>query len=130
MDFVRRVFSIRIHSPLLSGLITAFSWMFVGALILSLFLWLTGMREQDLSFYTYLVHSISLLFGGFVSGKKSGERGWYHGGITGAVYGILVLIIGFLALDASIRLFDLLEWGIAFIVGALGGIFGVNTKKS
>ncbi|MFD1138140.1 TIGR04086 family membrane protein [Paenibacillus urinalis] len=129
MDFVRRVFSIRIHSPLLSGLITAFVWMFVGALVLSLFLWLTGMREQDLSFYTYLVHSIALLFGGFAAGKKSGERGWYHGGITGAVYGLLVFVIGFLALNSSIQLYDLLQWVIAFIVSALGGIFGVNVKR-
>ncbi|MCM3129963.1 MULTISPECIES: TIGR04086 family membrane protein [unclassified Paenibacillus] len=129
MDFVRRVFSIRIHSPLLSGLITAFVWMFVGALVLSLFLWLTGMREQDLSSYTYFVHSIALLFGGFASGKKSGERGWYHGGITGVVYGLLVFVIGFLALNSSIQLYDLLQWVIAFFVAALGGIFGVNIKR-
>lgn len=130
MQFVRRLFSVRINSPLLSGLNAAFIWMFIGAFVLSLFLWLTGMREQDLSFYTYVVHAVSLLIGGVISGKRSNERGWYHGGITGAVYGLLILVIGFLALDSSLQLKDVLQWGAAFILGAIGGIFGVNIEKS
>lgn len=130
MQFVRRLFSVRISSPLLSGLNAAFIWMFIGAFVLSIFLWLTGMREQDLSFYTYVVHAVSLLIGGFISGKRSNERGWYHGGIMGAVYGLLILVIGFLALDSSLQLIDVLQWGAAFLLGAIGGIFGVNVGKS
>lgn len=130
MQFVRRLFSIRLQNPLLSGLNTAFIWMFIGAFILSLFLWLSGLREQDLLFYTYLVHAVSLLFGGFVSGKRASERGWYHGGITGAIYGFLILMIGFLALESAFSLSDLLQWGAAFVLGAIGGMFGVNTGKS
>ncbi|MBD8838899.1 MULTISPECIES: TIGR04086 family membrane protein [Paenibacillus] len=130
MQLIRRLVSFRVSNPILSGLCQAFVWMFIGAFILSLFLWMSGMREQDLSLYTYVVHGLSLLVGGFVAGKRSGEKGWYYGGITGIVYGLLVLLIGFLALDASFNWKDSLQLLSAFFISALGGIFGVNTHRS
>lgn len=130
MQLIRRLFSIRVSNPILSGLCHAFVWMFIGALVLSFFLWMSGMREQDLSTYTYVVHGLSLLIGGFIAGKRSGEKGWYYGGLTGIVYGLLVLLIGFLALDASVNWKDSLQLLSAFLLSALGGIFGVNTQRS
>ncbi|MFX3646996.1 MAG: TIGR04086 family membrane protein [Paenibacillus sp.] len=130
MQLIRRLVSFRVSNPILSGLCQAFVWMFIGALILSFFLWMSGMREQDLSMYTYVVHGLSLLVGGFVAGKRSGEKGWYYGGITGIVYGLLVLLIGFLALDASFNWKDGLQLLSAFFISALGGMFGVNTHRS
>ena len=55
MQLIRRLVSFRVSNPILSGLCQAFVWMFIGAFILSLFLWMSGMREQDLSLYTYVV---------------------------------------------------------------------------
>lgn len=130
MQLIRRVISFRMSNPILSGLCHAFVWMLLGALILSLFLWMSNMREQELSLYTYVVHGLSLLVGGFVAGKRSGEKGWYHGGLTGIIYGLIVLLIGFLALDASFNWKDSLQLASAFLISALGGIFGVNTHRS
>ncbi|WP_427181306.1 TIGR04086 family membrane protein [Paenibacillus sp. TC-CSREp1] len=130
MQLIRRLFSFRMSNPILSGLCHAFVWMFVGALILSFFLWMSGMREQDLSTYTYVAHGLSLIIGGFIAGKRSGEKGWYYGGLTGIVYGLLVLLIGFLALDASFNWKDSLQLLSAFLLAAFGGIFGVNTHRS
>ncbi|MEN1987874.1 TIGR04086 family membrane protein [Paenibacillus hubeiensis] len=130
MQLIRRMNPFRLTNPILSGLCHAFVWMFLGALILSCFLWMTDMQEQDLSRYTYIVHAVSLLIGGFLAGKRSGEKGWYHGGITGIIYGVIVLLIGFLALDAVINWKDGLQLASAFVISALGGIFGVNIRKS
>ncbi|MGO4528864.1 TIGR04086 family membrane protein [Paenibacillus sp. 2TAF8] len=130
MQLIRRLFSFRVSNPILSGLYHAFVWMFIGALVLSFFLWMSDLREQELSTYTYVVHGLSLLIGGFIAGKRSGEKGWYYGGLTGIVYGLLVLLIGFLALDASFNWKDSLQLLIAFLLSALGGIFGVNTQRS
>lgn len=129
MEFVRRWFSFRISSPILSGLFYAFVWMMSGALLLSLLLWLTQMQEQDLSLYTYFVHAFAIIIGGFVAGKRSLTKGWYQGGLTGVLYGLIVLLIGFLALEASIGLTDILLLGAAFLLSAGGGIFGINTNK-
>lgn len=130
MHLIRRLFTFRISNPTLSGLFYSFFWMMVGALLLSSLLWSSGMKEQSLSHYIYVVHAVAAAFGGLVSGKRSGRRGWYHGGLTGILYGLMIIIIGFLALDSSLRLGDLLLIAAVVASGAIGGMFGVNLKNN
>ena len=130
MHMIRRVLSFRIANPILSGLYYSFFWMMLGALLLSLLLWSSGMKEQSLSRYIYLVHAVAAAIGGLVAGKRSGKRGWYHGGLTGVMYGVLIMVIGFLALDTSLRMGDLLLLGTVFTSAAIGGMFGVNIRNN
>lgn len=130
MQFIRQFISFRITSPLLAGLWYAFFWMMMGSLVLSLFLWLSEMQEHDLSTYTYIIHIFSATVGGMVSGKRAGKKGWYHGGLTGAFYALIILLIGFLALDNSLQLGTILWIALAFVIGAIGGMFGVNLRQN
>ncbi|AIQ14054.1 TIGR04086 family membrane protein [Paenibacillus durus] len=130
MHLLRKLFSLKIGSPVLSGLCRAFLWMLMGAFILSLLLWGSGLSEQDLSLYTYVVHGLAIAFGGWTAGKRAIRKGWYQGCLTGAFYGIIVLIIGFLALDSQLKAVDLLWIAAAAVIGALGGMFGVNFQKA
>lgn len=130
MQFIRNLFSWRLSSPVLSGLLRAFLWMLLGALALSLLLWGSGMSEKDLSTYTYIVHGVAAAFGGLAAGRKTSSRGWYQGAWTGILYGIIVLLVGFLALDSSPAGMDLLWVLAAAGISALGGMFGVNLQKS
>jgi putative membrane protein (TIGR04086 family) len=130
MHMIRRVLSFRISNPILSGLYYSFFWMMLGALVLSLLLWSSGLREENLSRYVYVVHAIAAILGGLVAGKRSGKRGWYHGGITGIIYGLLIMIIGFLALDSHLRAGDLALLTTVFASAAIGGMFGVNLKNN
>ena len=57
-------------------------------------------------------------------------RGWYQGGLTGALYGILIMMIGFLALDSSFDLTMMIGLASVFLIGAIGGIMGVNTRNN
>lgn len=129
MHIIRRLFSLRITHPTLSGLWYAFFWMMIGALILSLLLHASLMEEDQLSLYTYIVHGIALLFGGLISGKRSGKKGLYQGAITGLFYSILLLLISFLALDHSIGLANLVIILPAILIASAGGVFGVNLRK-
>jgi putative membrane protein (TIGR04086 family) len=104
--------------------------MLLGAFVLSLLLWGSGLKEQDLSMYTYIVHGIAAAFGGLTAGRRATNKGWYQGSLTGIFYGIIVLLIGFLALDSSPSAVDLLWVLAAAAIGALGGMFGVNLQKS
>ena len=61
--------------------------------------------------------------------KEPVSRGWYHGGMVGVFYFILIFLVGFLAFDAGLNLQSLQLLGILFASGALGGILGVNTQK-
>lgn len=83
MYLIRRLFSWRISSPVLSGLCRSFTWMLLGAVVLSLLLWSSGMKEQDLAMYTYIVHGIAAAFGGLTAGRRAASRGWYQGALTG-----------------------------------------------
>ncbi|MDF9843926.1 MULTISPECIES: TIGR04086 family membrane protein [unclassified Paenibacillus] len=129
MYLIRRLFSWRISSPVLSGLCRSFMWMLLGAIVLSLLLWGSGMKEQDLAMYTYIVHGIAAAFGGLTAGRRASSKGWYQGALTGGFYGVIVLLVGFLALDSSPAGIDGLWVLAAAAIGALGGIFGVNLQK-
>ncbi|MNW54399.1 hypothetical protein D3C74_319980 [compost metagenome] len=130
MHFIRLVFSFRLSHPTLSGLWYAFLWMMIGALGLSLLLQSEMIEETHLGKYIYIVHSISALFGGLVSGKRAGRKGLLQGSVTGLFYGVLLFIISFLALDSSLSLSDLSLLIPALIIGAVGGVLGVNLHKS
>ncbi|WP_334075662.1 MULTISPECIES: TIGR04086 family membrane protein [Paenibacillus] len=130
MHLIRRMFSFRFSHPTVSGLWYAFLWMMIGALILSLLLQSGILEEEELTWYTYLVHGISLLAGGLVSGKKAGHKGLYQGSITGGLYGLLLLLVSFLALDHALGVQEFALLIPSLLLGAVGGVFGVNfTKK-
>ncbi|WP_138495681.1 TIGR04086 family membrane protein [Paenibacillus pinistramenti] len=130
MQQIRRLLPFRIAGPTLSGLWYAYLWMMLGALILSLLLRWTNLQEDNLSPLTYVIHGLSVFAGSFISGKRSDRKGWYQGALTGTLYSIVLNIISFLALDATIGGHDLLYLIPAFIIGAAGGIFGKNAKKN
>lgn len=115
--------------PAFTGLIYAFIITLGFVLIYSFLLYFTSLSDSHLSRLTYIITAISLSSGGFVSGRRAGQKGWYYGGLTGITYGLILAIIAFLAFDASFNLNGLALLVLTFLFGALGGIFGVNTSK-
>ncbi|WP_068784617.1 TIGR04086 family membrane protein [Paenibacillus phocaensis] len=129
MHLIRRIFGVRLSQPTVAGLWYGFLWMMIGALILSLLLQGDMLEEYEMTLYTYLVHAAAVLFGGIVSGKRAKEKGWYQGALTGALYVLLLLLISFLAMDTSL---GLREWGLilpGLVIGAIGGMIGVNLVR-
>lgn len=117
------------RSPLLSGLVYSMIFMIFGTLMISLIMLATNVQETSLFGYTMSIHGVSMFIGGIVSGKRSGTRGWYHGGMLGIFYCLIVAIVGFLAYDTGITEQTLYLLGLTFGTGALGGMLGVNLKK-
>jgi len=129
MNPMKHVSPARIASPLLAGLIYAFILMAAATVLISLLLLSGDGGEESLPTYAYGIHALALLSGSFVSGKRAGRKGWYFGGILGLLYGIIVLAIGFLSFDRGLDLQTLAFIAAAFLIGAVGGIMGVNTRK-
>jgi putative membrane protein (TIGR04086 family) len=100
-----------------------------GAVITSFVLAFTGTRESSLSTLVYTVNGLALFVGGFVSGKRGGERGWYYGGMSGILYYVFVLLLSFLGFNAKLGVSNLYYLLLAFLVAAVGGIIGVNLSK-
>lgn len=119
----------RISSPLLSGIVYSFGVMIIITFLVSFLLLLSGMKEQSLPLYSYFIHGIALFVGGFASGKRAGNRGWFHGGILGLFYCVIILLIAFLGFDSAFSLQTLLFIGLSFVFGAFGGAIGVNLSK-
>ncbi|WP_240343724.1 TIGR04086 family membrane protein [Paenibacillus sp. SYP-B3998] len=126
---MRNVSQVRITSPLFSGLVYSLIMMSIGTLVTSLFLLLTSTQESSLHALTTIIHAASLFIGGWVAGKRAGNRGWYYGGMLGLIYFILIFLVGFLAFDAGLNWRSLQLVIILFVSGALGGMLGVNTRK-
>lgn len=129
MNFIYKEHSDRVSSPLLSGLIYSFIVMGITTLVTSLLLTLTNQDEHVLPTYAFIIHALSLSIGGWMAGKRSGKKGWYYGGICGTIYGIIILLVGFLGFDQGIDLQALLLLAGSFVVSAIGGMLGVNTSK-
>ncbi|MGG4146989.1 TIGR04086 family membrane protein [Paenibacillus algorifonticola] len=119
----------QIASPILAGLLYAIIWLALGALLLSLLLHFGNMKESSLPAFATCIHGMSAFAGGLTSGKRSGMKGWYQGGLLGLLYGLTILLIGFLAADAGFSLHTALVLGITLLLGAFGGVIGVNLKK-
>jgi len=116
-------------SPVLTGLIYAFVMVMVSSVLFALLLYFTSLSDANLPLISYIVTAVSLLTGGFQAGRRSGSKGWYYGGLTGLIYGILLAIIGFLSLDTTFGLRNIALILLSFLFGAFGGIFGVNRRK-
>lgn len=104
-------------------------WLAVGALLLSLLLQFSSMKESELPSYALAIHAFASFVGGLTSGRRSEKKGWYNGSLLGLLYGLIVLIISFLASDASLSWYSALLLGAVLAAGAFGGMIGVNLKK-
>jgi putative membrane protein (TIGR04086 family) len=119
----------QVKLPVVAGFIYTFVIVFIGAVLFSLILAFTGTREASLPTFVYAVNGLALFFGGFVSGKRGGEKGWYYGGMTGLFYYLFVLLLSFLGFDAKFGVSHLYSLLLSFLIAAIGGIIGVNITK-
>lgn len=130
MNPMKNVPKVRLGSPMLAGVVIAALWLALGALLMSAMMYAGNLKEDSLPAWALGIHGAAALCGGFTSGKRSASRGWYHGGVLGLAYGLLVLIISFLAADAGISARTGILFLIVALAGAAGGMVGVNLKKS
>lgn len=120
---------IPLRSPWLSGQLAIWLFLLIGSLIVALLLRFTSFDANYLPLSTSIIHTLSLIGGGFISGKISGRKGWYFGGLQGIIYTLFLLLIGFLAFDKMININPFLFVICAFGLSSIGGILGEHHKK-
>lgn len=121
---------VRAGSPVMSGLLYSLVCMAAATILVSLAIKFSGAKEASLETAVYVIHSASLFIGGLVTGRRSGRRGWYFGGMMGILYSIVIILIGFLSYDAALTLYTLILLCLSFVMGAFGGMIGVNLRRS
>jgi len=129
MEPIKNTAKVRFASPLFSGMVYAFITMSISSLIYSFVLTLTNQSEDSLTFFAYLIHAFAIFIGSYTCGKRIQNKGWHHGGILGLVYAVIIIVIGFLSMNNGVSLHTLVALVAAYLLGALGGILGVNNTK-
>jgi|HigsolmetaAR203D_1030402.scaffolds.fasta_scaffold03197_8 putative membrane protein, TIGR04086 family/integral membrane protein, TIGR04097 family len=119
----------RASAPLLYGLLYAYASLLVLVLLGSVTLTVSDMEEGSIDRVVYAFHAVSLLIGGAVSGRRKGEKGWAAGTLVGALYFVILVLVGFLGFDAPIGWQTLLTAAICAASGAVGGMLGVNLRR-
>ena len=89
----------------------------------------TPMQPSVLSPLAVVVSLICVFAAGFLAGKMGAAPGWLAGGITGIGYAIVMIIAGWISTVVPLlSLRPLIILFACFVVGAVGGIFGINLK--
>lgn len=70
--------------------------------------------------------AVSILLGSILTGMKSTNKGWLEGLKFGLIFSVLLLLFNYLALDK----FNIFVYLIAIISSVIGGMIGINFKKS
>lgn len=97
----------------------------LALLLLASVLLALGVANQSLPKLYPLINYLSAAWGGAIGGKRAQRRGYLIGGITGAIWSLLLQLLASVMGTGSWS--DL--WGkliICSLLGAIGGIWGVN----
>jgi len=117
------------RSPWMIGQLFIWGIIFIGSFIAAVFLRYSSLESADIPFISYILNGLALFAGGFVTGKKSGKKGWYYGGVQGIIYAFILLLIGFLAFDSLTTVHPFMFSACSVGISSIGGIIGVNNSK-
>ncbi|MEC1717955.1 TIGR04086 family membrane protein [Schinkia azotoformans] len=113
-------------AAILYGVITTFVIVLTSSIILSLLLRFTKIQESSLTWVILTLSFLALFIGGFVSGGKGKQKGWFVGGGTGVLFTLLIFLVQFLGYQTSFSI-EQMSYHIGYIIIAvLGGVIGVN----
>lgn len=111
-----------IKSSLISVIITL-----VCFIIFAMAIRLLDLQETLISPVVQVIRTVSIAFGGFIAARVNRKQGWLRGALTGLLYILWAFIISSLfgnKIDMGSLVFSDILLGL--IVGAVGGIIGIN----
>lgn len=105
------------------GLVISLVLLLASVLVLNF----TSLTEAAVPYIAFAVGLIGVLVGSGYVGRQVGSKGWLNGGITGTVFVMVLLILGFVFLDnLTLGLHIIPKLFLGFAFGAVGGMMGVN----
>lgn len=112
------------------GVVTVIGLMLVGSLVIALFVNFMDFSKSGFQWLSFIISVLILMVGGFIGGRKTEEKGWLTGAIVGVIYIIGIMLYQFLAQNAWIYSNQTLYFLIFVVAAVVGGMFGVNFKKT
>ncbi len=111
----------------LLGLALAFIITFILLIFVALLLRFTSIREAHTSLINSIVMTISIVASSAILGKKLKEKGWLNGAVLGFTYYFIIILLN-LIFNRPLNMGSLLllRLLIATLLGAIGGMIGIN----
>jgi putative membrane protein (TIGR04086 family) len=116
----------KMFSAVVYGLLTVLVIVLTLSVIFSLLLRFTNLQESSLQWLVMALSFFALFAGGFISGGKGKEKGWFMGGATAILFTCIVLLYQFLGQESGFTL-EQTFYHLGYLATAVfGGIMGVN----
>lgn len=98
-------------------------------LIVSILLTYTSVKESRIPLLNTIVMIISITIGSVYMAIKVEENGWLYGGIIGALYFLVLVLLNYLFIKPFILdIYSISKFFIALATGIIAGIIGINIK--
>ncbi len=113
-----------------TNLFIGYAITFFIIILYSIFLTYTNMTDKYLMFVVLSTTILSTAYVGYQFARDAESRGLLWGVLGGLLYGVVFILLGFLASENY--KFDSKTWFVlvfSLVAGAMGGIIGINSKK-
>lgn len=112
----------------LKSLLVMFFIIFTLSLIATMLHYYNILGIKGLGYFKIIVPIISIIFGGFVLGRRSKTRGFLEGLKLGGLYLVIMTILSLLVFKNTFNIRILLYDLILLLSGMLGSMIGINFK--
>lgn len=112
---------------------TVFSYVLTAIVfvVYGILLTYTETTEENIQIVVMMTTVISVLIGGIIASKGVNSKGLLFGMLVGIVYSIIMTMVGLCVLPVLKITYKMIMIIILSIsAGGIGGIIGINTKKS
>lgn len=116
---------------ILKGSILSIVFTILALIVFSLLLAYTNMTEKIITPVIISVSSISILLGSIISSRRIRKQGIINGGFVGLIYIVTIyLLSSIVQKDFGVNTYSFIMIIACVLAGCLGGIIGVNQKRS
>ena len=104
---------------------------FVAFLIFAVIISFSSLSEASAETIVNIVTFTAVIISGFTAAKNANSKGWIWGAAGGGLYIGTVIVAGLLANNSSSLAIGTLGFFlISVLIGAIGGIAGINLRKT
>lgn len=118
-------------TTLLKGLIMSYVVTIPAFMLFALILANMNFPQRLITPAVVVITIISVITAGIVATKEVKDKGWLNGGIVGFIYMLILYIVSSIAYKSfTIDKYVITMTVIGILAGAIGGIAGINTRRT
>ncbi len=123
---------IRAFSPraVLKSIIISYAFTFIVFAVFAAVITYTGFSEAHIDKVVVITTALAIIISGMAVSAGARSRGWLNGGLGGVVYMLVLEVLGIVFNEGALYdIGDVLMIALGFVLGAVGGIIGINMKR-